>query len=347
MRVSIKTESLENLLAACEGIADKYRTFAPTSEDGVTGFRPLDHMTREQRQSVATIALDNKPPVGSIKSFFFPDSEIYIKFAHAGRKVAQIKLEAMGRQLLLGAKTCDLRSVEMIDKVFLAEPIDSLYQEKREKTIVIAAVCSQSGETCRCHEFGISPVASTADLVLERGSGGEVYLTAQTAKGEELAGDLFAQGSFVACERMAPSGDERASAPLSSEQIQRRMDELFASPLWDKLAMTCLGCGTCTYYCPTCHCYDIRDFSRRDQGVRYRTWDSCMFASFTNMAGGHNPRPNRSDRLRNRFFHKLNYFVKTHGELACVGCGRCAELCPVGISISSVLKEIGSDLHES
>lgn len=347
MRASIKTESLESLLTACEGLANKYRTFVSTSEDGVTGFRPLDHMTKEQRQAAATIALDNKPTVGSIKSFFFPDSEIYIKFARQGRKVEQTKLEVMGRQLILGVKACDLKSVEMIDKVFLSEPVDNLYLEKREKTTVIAAVCHQFGETCSCHEFGIAPVASAADLVLRRGSVDEVYLTAQTAKGEELVGDLLAQGCFVVCEHMPRSVYESASPQLSAMQVQKRMDELFESPLWDKLAKTCLGCGTCTYYCPTCHCYDIRDFSRRDQGVRYRTWDSCMFSNFTNMAGGHNPRPTRSDRLRNRFFHKLNYFVKKHGELACVGCGRCAELCPVGISISSVLKEIGGDLHES
>jgi len=347
VNTTIRSTTLENLLAACDRLANKYRTFAPTSEDGVTGFRPLDQMTKEQRQAIEETAFANKPTVGSIKSFFFPDSEIYIKFSRQGRKVEQMELEGMGPQIILGAKPCDIKSVELIDKVFLAEPVDSLYQDKRQKTIVVATVCGEVGEGCSCREFGISPVVAAADLMMQKGSGDEIILTPETAKGEELVKELLALGSFAIAKPLPLSAGDTAVDQLSAEEVQNRMDELFNSPLWDKLAMTCLGCGTCTYYCPTCHCYDIRDFNRRDQGVRYRTWDSCMFSNFTNMAGGHNPRPTRSDRLRNRFFHKLNYFVKKQGELACVGCGRCAELCPVGISISSVLKEIGRDVHVS
>ncbi len=345
---TIKATSFESLLAALEQLANKYRTFAPTREDGVTGFRPLDQMTEEQRQAVAPIAFDNKPTVGSIKSFFFPDSETYIKFRREGRKVEQEALEAMSLQIILGAKSCDIKSVELIDKVFLADPVDSLYQEKREKSIIIATVCAEPGKSCTCREFGVSPMVPTADLLMMQGDQDAVYLTAQTAKGNHLVEQLLDLQSFVVADPLPlRSASEAPAGQLSPEQVQNKMDELFKSPLWDKLAMTCLGCGTCTYYCPTCHCYDIRDFNRKDQGVRYRTWDSCMFANFTNMAGGHNPRPTRKDRLQNRFFHKLNYFVKKQGVLACVGCGRCAELCPVGISISRVLQEIGGDIHVS
>jgi len=344
---SVKTESLESLLAACDRLASRYRTFAPTIEDAVTGFRPLDEMTKEQRKAVEAVAFANKPPVGSVKSFFFPDSEIYIKFSREGKAVKQREIDVSGPQIILGAKPCDIKSIELLDKVFLAEPIDTMYQEKRQKTIVIVATCHETGDTCACQEFGVQPVASPADILMAKGGSAEIFLTPLTVKGEKLMEELSSVGSFAVCAALPLPVFDGVVEELSAEQVQKRMDELFNSPVWDRLAMTCIGCGTCTYYCPTCHCYDIRDFSRRDHGVRYRTWDSCMFSNFTNMAGGHNPRPTRSDRLRNRFFHKLNYFVKKHGELACVGCGRCAELCPVGISISSVLKEIGGDLHES
>lgn len=344
---TIKAASFDSLLAACEQLAHKYRTFAPTREDESTGFRPLCQMTIEQRQAVETIAFANKPTIGSIKSFFFPDTEVYIKFSRQGRQVTQEELTAMSPQIILGAKPCDIKSMELIDKVFLAEPADTLYQEKREKTIIIATTCPKPDKNCSCQEFGISPAVSAADLFLSQGSQEEVFLTAHSSKGEQLIEELLANGSFAGVDPLPLPEWGTVAKQLSPEQVQSRMDALFDSPFWEKLAMTCLGCGTCTYYCPTCHCYDIRDFNRRDQGVRYRTWDSCMFGNFTNMAGGHNPRPTRKDRLQNRFFHKLNYFVKKQGELACVGCGRCAELCPVGISISTVLQKIGGDVHVS
>ncbi|MDP3486463.1 MAG: hypothetical protein Q8S19_00835, partial [Bacillota bacterium] len=257
MKSTIKAASLGSLLTACGQLAHKYRIFAPTSEDEVTGFRPLDQMTPQQRQDIGPIAFANKPTVGSIKSFFFPDSEVYIKFTRQGRHVEQEEQEAMSPQIILGAKPCDIKSIELIDKVFLAEPVDSLYQEKRGKTIIIATTCSEPGQNCTCREFGISPVASSADLVMLQGSQDEVSLTAQSAKGEQLLRELLPLGSFTVDDPSPlPLGGPYARQ-LSSEQIQSRMDELFNSPLWDKLALTCLGCGTCTFYCPTCHCFDI------------------------------------------------------------------------------------------
>ncbi len=345
MATTIKAASSEHLLTALEQLADSYRTFAPTSEDGATGFRPLDRMTAAQRQAIAPLAFDNKPTVGSIKSLFFPDSEAYIQFRQEGQQVFHQPIEDGAPQIVLGAKTCDIKSIELLDKVFLAAPVDGLYRDKREKTVIIGTACTKLGTNCSCDQFGIAPVAAEADLVMAQNEQGEVRLTAQTARGEQLAAELLAVGGLAEDEPYPLSANAPPAQQLAPEQVQLRMDQLFDSPLWDKLAMTCLGCGACTYYCPTCHCYDIRDFNRKDRGVRYRTWDSCMFASFTNMAGGHNPRPTRKDRLRNRFFHKLNYFVKKQGELGCVGCGRCAELCPAGISINRVLQEIGGELH--
>mgnify|MGYP006297361281 FL=1 len=340
----VKTDNFNNLIWACEKLSSQYRTFCPTIEDDVEDYRPLDQMHEEQCQVIEELAFRNKPPLGSIKSFLFPDSETYIKFTKKGNKLEVEELEGMTPQIILGAKPCDIKSLELIDKVFLADPVDTLYQEKREKTLLITAICPEMGHNCSCIEFDVSPLSPKADILMTRTNQKEktVYMK---AKGEQFIQQLLTLENFLITDHFPVVEEEVETEKLSPEIIQKRMDELFDSPLWEELAMLCIGCGTCTYYCPTCHCYDIRDFHRKEQGVRYRTWDSCMFANFTNMAGGHNPRPTRKDRIQNRFFHKLNYFVKKEGNLACVGCGRCAELCPVGISINTVLKKIGGDLN--
>ena len=72
-------------------------------------------------------------------------------------------------------------------------------------------------------------------------------------------------------------------------------------------------------------------------GDRIRNWDSCMFSQFTLHGSGHNPRSEKVMRTRNRFMHKLKYFVDKYDQGAmCVGCGRCIENCPVNIDIRQV-----------
>ncbi|MFR0734047.1 MAG: 4Fe-4S dicluster domain-containing protein [Oscillospiraceae bacterium] len=91
------------------------------------------------------------------------------------------------------------------------------------------------------------------------------------------------------------------------------MLELFHRPEWDQLSESCLGCGACTFACPTCQCYDIKEFTGNREILRYRCWDSCMYSDFTIMSAGQ-PRPTQKERFRQRFLHKLQYFPVNQGD---------------------------------
>jgi ferredoxin len=113
--------------------------------------------------------------------------------------------------------------------------------------------------------------------------------------------------------------------------------DLYEAPFWDEVAFSCINCGTCTYVCPTCWCFDIQDETRHNTAVRYRNWDTCMSPLFTHHASGHNPRGTKVHRVRQRFMHKLKYFLDKYGQgIMCVGCGRCVASCPVNIDIREV-----------
>ena len=115
-------------------------------------------------------------------------------------------------------------------------------------------------------------------------------------------------------------------------------DEKFNSPVWETLYKPCLACGTCTFVCPTCQCYDIKDYDTGHGVKRYRCWDSCMYSDFTMMAHGNN-RTSQMQRFRQRFMHKLVYFpANNDGMYSCVGCGRCVEKCPSSLNIVKVIK---------
>ena len=117
------------------------------------------------------------------------------------------------------------------------------------------------------------------------------------------------------------------------------LSEKFDSPVWEELYKPCLACGTCTFVCPTCQCYDIKDYTAGDSVSRYRCWDSCMYSDFTMMAHGNN-RTSQMQRFRQRFMHKLVYYpANNDGMYSCVGCGRCVEKCPQALNIVKVVKE--------
>ena len=125
------------------------------------------------------------------------------------------------------------------------------------------------------------------------------------------------------------------------------MLELFHRPEWDQLSESCLGCGACTFACPTCQCYDFKEFTGNREILRYRCWDSCMYSDFTIMSAGQ-PRPTQKERFRQRFLHKLQYFpVNQGGIFGCVGCGRCLRQCPIHMNIVKVMKTLGGAPHES
>ena len=97
------------------------------------------------------------------------------------------------------------------------------------------------------------------------------------------------------------------------------MQEIFDSPKWEELYKPCLACGTCTFVCPTCQCYDIRDYDTGKGIRRFRCWDSCMYSDFTLMAHGNN-RKSQKERFRQRFMHKLVYYPENNdGLFSCVG----------------------------
>ena len=158
-----------------------------------------------------------------------------------------------------------------------------------------------------------------------------LYLTANTEKGKALLeslSSLLTESSEEAVsaekEKIAKIMDKLPLTNLSTDAFGGgKTMELFESPAWDELSSSCLGCGTCTFVCPTCQCYDIKDFNTGNGVIRYRCWDSCMYSEFTKMAHGNN-RLTQKERFRQRFMHKLVYYPENNdGLFSCVGCGRC------------------------
>jgi ferredoxin len=165
------------------------------------------------------------------------------------------------------------------------------------------------------------------------------WVSVVTEKGAALLEGLTLEETDEAAPASDASGEQVPVLP--PEAWAALFDEVY----WQRLAERCLSCHACTYVCPTCRCFDVRDDTvAADAGYahiqRLRAWDSCMAPAYRRIAGGHNPRPTKSQRLRNRYYCKFCYSPLDFGAVACVGCGRCIAVCPVGIDIAEMLADV-------
>lgn len=120
---------------------------------------------------------------------------------------------------------------------------------------------------------------------------------------------------------------------------------IFTHEMWREYSERCIACGRCTVVCPTCTCFTMQDIFYEDNhkcGERRKVWASCMIDGFTEVAGGHDFRPDKGMRMRFKAMHKIYDFRKRFGYNMCVGCGRCDDVCPEYISFSNCINKVSA-----
>ena len=287
----------------------------------------------------------------SAKDFFFPKTEHMVSYEVSGKEVKVVDpRKEVEDFVIFGVRACDARGFTAIDNVYLnMNPVDSYYKNRREHGTVIVLACNEPAKTCFCSTFGIdASLAKPAGDVSCWLADGKYYFEANTDKGKAFVENAKSAledadtSAVEACKKdIAEKVEKLPFAHLDLSKFQGKdMLKIFNSKIWDKVSEPCVGCGTCTYVCPTCMCFDVRDFATSNGVRQIRCWDSCMYNDFTQMAA-ENPRHTQKERSRQRFMHKLMYYPMAHdGMFSCVGCGRCVENCPVNMNIVKVIKAV-------
>ena len=332
----------ENLEALFRKIAESQDLILPIKKAGQTNFGLWNEGEEADLETLKTVK--------SGKDAFFPQSETLYTCVRDGKKLTVEPEELRSRPFVVfGMKACDVKGVAVLDKVFLADPVDTFYAARRDHGTIVALACHEPEDSCFCKTFGIDAAEPAADVAMWQVADGYAW-EAKTEKGQKLTELVKAYlteqdlTKEVEAEKEAIRTliDKMPNSNLSLEGWGvGKTKERFDDPKWKELSDACLGCGTCTFSCPTCQCYDIKDFNTGNGVQRYRCWDSCMYSDFTMMAAGNN-RTTQLQRFRQRFMHKLVYFPDNNdGMYSCVGCGRCVEKCPQSLNIVKVIKRMG------
>jgi len=334
----INRPNLERLIRS---ISKDYTVYAPVLHEGNRYYKKVEE------DILGDIALDGTRAVETIKSFYFP-----ARSRLTGYFLKDPSDKRRRPIAIIGAKSCDMASLKIMDYVFTQEPFgDPAYISQREDGLIISSDCTSYNNTCFCVALGIMPYPEDGfDINLSEIESGYISEIG-SEKGERLVkeyaklfqnSDLYIERRDLSRKKLKDELYRYVSSKNlpQADTLQERFRKSFNSSLWEETARTCVECGACNFICPACHCFILADQQGEQEFERLRLWDSCLLFSFAKVAGGANPRKFLYQRLRNRFDKKFNFFPDVLGRFGCTGCGRCIEACPGKIDIREVLSKL-------
>lgn len=325
MALVLKKEKLNSWLAR---LAVAQQLVAPSDVNGKVLYRRIE--------SPEQVALDFANTVLSPKEWFFPQTDTILRMRQCDEGGVDLTATVdEAERTVFGIRPCDARALVVLDQVFLSEPIDTYYQARRARTTLIGMACQSASSGCFCTSVGSAPDdSSNVDVLLSRCDAGYV-VEIVTDRGKMAMADAELEEMDIELAKPV------APPMVAAAGLQEILWKVFDDDLWSRAADRCLGCRACTYLCPTCYCFNVRDYEQKDGTVnRLRGWDSCQSSGFYRLAGGHNPRPTKTSRLRQRFYHKFLYLPDRFGLVGCVGCGRCVENCPVNVDVRELIGDV-------
>lgn len=327
---------VKSLISNYEFIGPKKRDKATHDFILIKDISELD--TRYQRTTI--------PPA---KKVLFPPDEELINY-EIDKAIKVKPVVRSSEKILFGINAWDINGMNFMDRVFTEDLIDENYMAKRENLIVI-------GMDTEPTETNFSP-SMNSEYAKE---GFDIFLTeledryfvrVATARGDDLL-NRYAETASAEAEdfreynKYMDDYQKKFKLKADVKSFYDNFEHIYNNEeFWKKIAKNCYSCGSCNLVCPTCFCFNVKDDIELNlkNGAKTREWDSCMTAEYGLVAGGHNFRPDKENRLKQRYRCKLKTFFDKFGKYACVGCGRCIDACLAKINIAedinSVKKEV-------
>ena len=322
-------------------LAEDYNIFAPVNEKGNLVFKKI----LNSGEIVLDYFNSKVPP----KEILFPQTEVLFEYSLDEKDVTIKDRDDLNeKNIIFGIRPCDAHSFVLLEDFFgFGEVKDEIFLKKRENTVLIGLACNVPKSTCFCTSLEGHPFKKD-DVDIFLVDLGEKYLVESiTDKGNSLLKKLSwlkepKKGDIQKAIELSKKAEQSFETKLDLSNIDKILDPNFNHPIWKEISEICISCGTCSYLCPTCTCFDVIDETDqyKNRGRRIRIWDTCQSCLYTLHTSGHNPRDSCIERCRNRIMHKFSYYPENYNTLGCVGCGRCVQLCPVNNDLRTIINKI-------
>lgn len=343
--------SLEDLKGVFEELTSKYIVISPVYEDGVIQYKENKEFDRipfgkfqietagncfiSQRQSGFFTYVR---PYNSIKTFLRPEEEILFRVFKKDEELTFEMLTNSKPMAFFDVRKCDLKALQILDRVFLDENFkDKHYDDLRQNIFIVAVNCIEPSNVCFCESMAVDFNKDyDADLVITELKVG-FLLETKTPKGEGLIGKFnFVKANAEDVEekyRVLSDTVAKIKRKLNTENLKEILYQKIDNEYWEILGKRCFSCMSCTKSCPTCFCFNITEKNYEEgHSDRIRVADSCFNQEFATMHK-FNLRDRTSYRYRHWLLHKMAYWQDQFGTYGCVGCGRCITWCPAKIDI--------------
>lgn len=310
------------------GLCRTYKIIAPVAEKGKGAFSGADLLTYGEVGSFGEIEFFKKTHF-SAKSVVSPVRETLFEFRKG--EVREASQDAL--PVIIFLRACDINAMAVTDAHFLQGGREDVYYKSHRRCAKFFLMeCARPFENCFCVSMGANKTDAYSAFMRKVDGGYEVGVD-----DEELKKYFPQKGEFEGEPRFA----EKDARPLAvPDDIAA---SIFGHDMWKEYSQRCIACGRCNTSCPTCVCFSIQDVAcDKEQGTwrRKRTWSSCQVKNFALLAGNHDFRVSKGDRMRYKVLHKIRDFKKRTGVHMCVGCGRCDDVCPEYISMFRCVEKI-------
>ena len=325
-------------------LGEEFNFYAPIKEKGNLVFKKVLNP-----DDIVLDYFNSKVPP---KEILFPKMEVLFEYKTDGKDVTEIieRTDLDEKNIIFGLRPCDAHSFVLLENFFAFGDIqDEIFLKKRANSIVIGIGCNAPKSTCFCTSIEGHPFMKD-DMDMFLVDLGEKYLVEGVSeKGKELMSRLkwlsnANKQDIKKAEELSKQAEESFETKLDLKDIDKILDPNFEHPIWAEISDICIGCGTCSFLCPTCTCFDVIDENDQynNKGRRIRIWDTCQFCLYSLHTSGHNPRDSCIERCRNRILHKFCYYPENYNMLGCVGCGRCIQLCPVNNDLRVIIEKVNN-----